>query len=69
VVVRPWADVAIDGVVVGQTPLRSIPLSPGPHSVLLTHPEFQPYPRRVTIREGETLRLTVDLATEGVRRR
>ena len=69
VVVRPWADVAIDGVVVGQTPLRRIPLAPGPHSVLLSHPDFQPFPRRVTIREGETLRLTVDLATEGVRLR
>jgi serine/threonine-protein kinase len=69
VVVRPWADVAIDGVVVGQTPLRAIPLSPGPHSVLLSHPAFHPYPRRVTIEEGETLRLTVDLPTEGVRRR
>jgi serine/threonine-protein kinase len=69
VVVRPWADVAIDGVVVGQTPLRRIPLAPGPHSVLLSHPDFQPFPRRVTIREGETFRLTVDLATEGVRRR
>jgi serine/threonine-protein kinase len=69
VVVRPWADVAIDGVVVGQTPMRRIPLSPGPHSVLLSHPEFHPYPRRVTIKEGETFRLSVDLPTEGVRRR
>jgi hypothetical protein len=46
-----------------------MPLSPGPHAVLLTHPDYQPYPRRVTIRPGETLRLIVDLTTDGVRRR
>ena len=69
VVARPWADVSIDGVVVGQTPLQRLTLSPGPHDILLTHPEFQPFKRRVTIRAGETFRLAVDLATEGVRRR
>ncbi len=69
VVARPWADVSVDGVPRGQTPLARIPLPPGPHAVLLTHPDYQPYPRRVTIRPGETFRLTIDLATDGVRRR
>ena len=69
VVARPWADVSVDGVPRGQTPLGRIPLPPGPHAVLLTHPDYQPYPRRVTIRPAETFRLTVDLATDGVRRR
>jgi serine/threonine protein kinase len=69
VVARPWADVSVDGVPRGQTPLGRIPLPPGPHAVLLTHPDYQPYPRRVTIRPGETFRLAVDLATDGVRRR
>jgi hypothetical protein len=69
VVVRPWADISVDGVPRGQTPLGRIPVPAGPHAVLLTHPDYQPYPRRVTIRPGETFRLTVDLATDGVRRR
>jgi serine/threonine-protein kinase len=69
VVARPWADVSVDGIPRGQTPLGRIPLPPGPHRVLLTHPEYRPYPRRVTIRRGETLRLVVDLRTDGVRRR
>jgi hypothetical protein len=69
VVARPWADVSVDGVPRGETPLGRIPLAPGPHAVLLTHPDYQPYPRRVTIHAGETARLTVDLATDGVRRR
>jgi serine/threonine protein kinase len=68
VVVRPWADVSVDGVPVGETPLKEIPLAPGPHQVLLTHPDYQPYPRRVFIRSGETLRLIVDLSVDGVRR-
>jgi serine/threonine-protein kinase len=69
VVVQPWADVSVDGVPRGQTPLGRIPLEPGPHAVLLTHPDYQPFPRRVTIRRGETLRFALDLRTDGVRRR
>ena len=69
VLVSPWADVTVDGRVVGQTPLGRIPLDSGPHAVLLTHPDYQPYPRKITIRSGETLRLVVNLPAEGVRRR
>ena len=69
VVVRPWADVSVDGLPRGQTPLGRFPLPPGPHQVLLTHPDYRPYPRRVVIEPGETLRLVVDLRTDGVRRR
>ena len=69
VVVQPWADVSVDGVPRGQTPLGRIALPPGPHAVLLAHPDFLPYPRRVTVRPGETLRLVVDLRSDGVRRR
>jgi eukaryotic-like serine/threonine-protein kinase len=69
VLVTPWADISIDGNVVGQTPLARIPLSPGPHSVLITHPDYQPFPRKVTIQPGETFRLAVDLPVDGVRRR
>jgi hypothetical protein len=68
VLVTPWADVAIDNDPFGMTPLARITLQAGPHVVILTHPDYQPYPRRVTIRPGETSRLVVDLSTEGVRR-
>jgi serine/threonine-protein kinase len=68
VLVTPWADVSIDGVPVGVTPLKALPLPPGPHAVLLTHPDYKPYPRRVTIRSGETFRLEVNLPSDGVRR-
>ena len=69
VVVSPWADVTIDGEPAGQTPLSRLSLAPGPHTVRLTHPAFQPYPRKVVVRSGETIRLAVDLAQDGVRAR
>jgi serine/threonine protein kinase len=68
VVAHPWADVSVDGVPRGQTPLGRFPLAPGPHQVLLTHPDYRPYPRRIVLRPGETVRLMVDLRTDGVRR-
>lgn len=67
VVVSPWADVAIDGQPAGQTPLGRIRLPPGAHTVRLSHPAFQPYPRKVMVRSGETTRITVDLAQDGIR--
>jgi hypothetical protein len=36
---------------------------------VLSHPDYQPYPRKVTIKPGETFRLVVDLPSDGVRRR
>jgi hypothetical protein len=50
------------------TPLARIALTPGPHSVMLTHPQYQPYIRRLTIEAGSVARLRVDFAQDGVRR-
>jgi serine/threonine protein kinase len=68
VVVSPWASVSVDGHAVGDTPLGRIQLDAGRHDVLLVHPGFEPFHRRVTVRPHETLRLVVDLDVEGVRR-
>jgi hypothetical protein len=59
----------VDGVVIGDTPMKAFPLAAGSHDVVLTHPDYQPYRRRVTLRPGETFRLTVNFPTDGVRRR
>jgi serine/threonine protein kinase len=67
VVVSPWADVTVDGKPAGQTPLARLSLAPGPHTVRLHHPEYQPYPRKIVVRSGETIRLAVDLSQDGVR--
>jgi serine/threonine-protein kinase len=68
VLMKPWADVTVDGRTLGSTPLERIPLSPGSHAVILTHPLYQPFTRRVEIRAGETTTIQLDLATVGKRR-
>jgi serine/threonine-protein kinase len=68
-VVKPWADVTVDGRAIGQTPLADIPLSAGAHAVVLSHPAYRPFPRKVVVRGGEVVRLSVDLQTEGIRLR
>ncbi|HET7291598.1 MAG TPA: PEGA domain-containing protein, partial [Vicinamibacteria bacterium] len=66
--VRPWAEVSVDGRVIGTTPLDRLSLAPGVHNVTLRHPGYQPLSRTVTVRTGETAKLVVDLAREGVPR-
>lgn len=66
--VRPWADVTVDGSIMGTTPLKPLDLAAGVHQVLLVHPDYAPLPRTVTIRAGETTKLDVNLAWEGVRK-
>jgi hypothetical protein len=63
----PWADVRVDGDLLGQTPLR-VSLSAGSHAVLLTHPDYEPFPRRVRIPADGTFRLVLNWPTQGVRR-
>jgi serine/threonine-protein kinase len=68
VLLKPWADVTVDGRTLGATPLDRIPLSPGSHAVILTHPRYEPFTRRVEIRAGETTTIQLDLAAVGKRR-
>jgi serine/threonine-protein kinase len=68
VLMKPWADVTVDGRTLGATPLDRIPLSPGSHAVILTHPRYEPFTQRVEIRAGETTTLQLDLASAGKRR-
>ena len=69
VLARPWADVTVDGRRVGETPLARIPLAPGSHGVVLTHPDYEPFTRKVDIRPGEVTRLPLRLRQDGVKRR
>ena len=43
-------------------------MAPGPHVVRLTHPDFWPITRRLSVEAGGTLRLDVDLSWEAVAR-
>ena len=64
--VKPYAEVTIDGQSYGQTPMKPVQLSSGLHTVRLVHPDYQPLQRKVTIRAGETARVTVDLSLDGI---
>jgi hypothetical protein len=38
--VKPWADVYVDGRHAGQTPLGALRVPPGKHTILLRHPQL-----------------------------
>jgi serine/threonine-protein kinase len=67
--VVPWAEVSVDGVRVGTTPLAPVPLSAGTYTARLEHPDFKPLLRKVTIRPGQTTPLRFDLNQDAVRNR
>jgi len=54
----PWAEVSVDGHVVGSTPQVRIRLSSGRHHVLLVRAGFRPHNAWVTVPAGATVRLT-----------
>jgi serine/threonine-protein kinase len=68
VVARPWGNVRVDGMGVGTTPLDTIPLRSGVHTVVVQHPSYEPIERKVTIRAGQTERIVVDFPAQGSRR-
>ena len=57
----PWAQVFVDGTLLGNTPRLGIALRAGPHSVRVARDGFQPYEREIMITAGAEFRLT-DLA-------
>lgn len=62
VVVDPWAEVYVDGKLLGITPFAEpLMLAPGVHYVKLENPHFQQATREVRIVRGETLRLETKL--------
>lgn len=62
VLVRPWADVVVDGRKVDTTPLgKPIPLRPGKHVILLQHPSVTER-RVIEIAAGQLVTLDVTLA-------
>jgi serine/threonine-protein kinase len=65
----PWAEITVDGRPAGQTPLDKFPLAPGAHAVMLTHPSYRAYQRKVTIRPGEKTEIRFNFEVDGVRRR
>ncbi len=66
---KPWAEVSVDDVKRGRTPLSPVPLPAGRHAVLLVHPDYQPLRRVVIIKPGELTTLSIDMRDEALRKR
>jgi PEGA domain-containing protein len=54
----PWGRLAIDDSIIGNTPQADVALTPGTHAIRVARDGFVSYETSITIRAGETLRLT-----------
>jgi hypothetical protein len=59
---RPWADVLIDDVPAGQTPLANIKLRVGSHQITFRHPQLGERSQRIVITAKGVNRVAVDLS-------
>ena len=66
---KPWAEVSVDEVKHGRTPLNALVLAAGSHAVVLMHPDYQPLRRVVTIKAGELTAVAIDMRDEALRKR
>jgi hypothetical protein len=57
----PWADVFIDGKLVGETPIGSIAVPIGAHEIVFRHPDFGEHRVSTIVTVGTPARLSVDL--------
>ena len=59
----PWAEVWIDGTLVGQTPLGNHPIAIGPHRIVFRHPLLGERAFETVVKAGTPTRLTARFTT------
>jgi len=57
----PWANVWMDGMQIGETPIADYPAPIGSHEIVLRHPKLGEQRRTIVVPLGEVARLGVDL--------
>jgi hypothetical protein len=57
----PWAEVLVDGVSAGQTPVGNLAAHAGTHEVVFRHPKFGEKKASVVVRPGQGARVTIDM--------
>jgi hypothetical protein len=57
----PWADVLVDGVSAGQTPVGNLAAKAGTHEVSFHHPKFGDKKLSVVVKPGQPARVTIDM--------
>ena len=58
---RPWADVLIDNVEAGQTPIANLPVAVGTHQVIFRHPQLGERRQTIVVTAKGPNRVSVDL--------
>jgi hypothetical protein len=58
---QPWAEVVVDGRVLGETPLANLMLPIGVHEIVLRHPDLGERTETVTVRATGANRVSADL--------
>ena len=58
---RPWADVSVDGRVLGQTPMANVSLAIGTHEVTFRHPQFGERRQTLVVTVAGPNRVNADL--------
>jgi hypothetical protein len=57
----PWAEVLIDGKVIGETPIGNLSLSLGNHEITFRHPQFAELRQTALVRSDTITRVSVNL--------
>jgi hypothetical protein len=57
----PWAEVLVDGVSAGQTPVGNLAAKAGTHEVVFKHPKFGDKKQSVVVKPGQAARVTIDM--------
>jgi hypothetical protein len=57
----PWAEVFIDGRLVGETPIGNLPVTIGPHEVVFRHPQLGEKRQAVSVTRNAPVRVSVDM--------
>jgi serine/threonine protein kinase len=69
IIVHPWAQVQVDGKVIGETPqLTEVRLSLGEHRFQFINPEYKPLNRKITVTAGDNDPIRIDLAVDAIPR-
>ena len=63
-VVYPWAEIIVDGVNHGQTPMPPIRLAPGSHTLVARNPQLGEISRKLMLSRNETVRLQLNSETD-----
>ena len=57
----PWADVSLDGVSIGTTPLGDLQVPIGSHELIFRHPQLGERKHTVTVKAQTVARIGIDL--------